>query len=90
MWHSTNGSKRNSENNQKKKKTKDTKKRSPAFWRPFLVYTQMLKNTLNTKISTLKVFNLDLFPYLCGLYSTILERKSQSVFHLTSGYNIGR
>lgn len=86
-WHSTNGSKRNSEN---KEKTKDTKKRSPAFWRPFLVYTQMLKNTLNTKISTLKVFNLDLFPYLCGLYSTILERKSQSVFHLTSGYNIGR
>ena len=57
---------------------------------PFLVYTQMLKTTLNTKISTFKVFNLDLFSYLCGLYSTILERKSQSFFHLTSGYNIGR
>ena len=34
-WHSTNGSQRNSEN---KEKTKDTKKRSPVFWRPFLVY----------------------------------------------------
>ena len=34
-WHSTNGLKRNSEN---KEKTKDTKKRSPAFWRPLLVY----------------------------------------------------
>lgn len=86
-WHSTNGLRRNSEN---KEKTKDTKKRSPKCWRPFLVYTQMLKTTLNTKISTLKVFNPDLFSYLCGLYSTILERKSQSVFHLTSGYNIGR
>ena len=36
-WHSTNGLKRNSEN---KKKTKDTKKRSPKCWRPFLVYKQ--------------------------------------------------
>ena len=36
-WHSTNGSKRNSEN---KEKTKDTKKRSPKCWRPFLVYKQ--------------------------------------------------
>ena len=53
-------------------------------------YSQMLKNTLSTKISTLKVFNLNLFPYLCGQYLTILKKKSQSVFHLTSGYNIGR
>ena len=63
---------------------------SPAFWRPFLVYTQMLKTALSTKISTTKVFNLNLFPYLCVQYLAILKKKSQSVFHLTSEYNIGR
>ena len=56
----------------------------------FLVYTQMLKNTLNTKNSTIKAFNINLFPYLCVQYLAILKEKSQSVFHLTSGYNIGR
>ena len=53
-------------------------------------HSQMLKNTLNTKNSTTKAFNINLFPYLCVLYLAILKKKSQSVFHLTSGYNIGR
>ena len=50
----------------------------------------MLKTALSTKISTTKVFNLNLFPYLCVQYLAILKKKSQSVFHLTSEYNIGR
>ena len=53
-------------------------------------HSQMLKTNLNTKISTLKVFNLNLYSYLCGQYLTILKKKSHSVFHLTSEYNIGR
>ena len=53
-------------------------------------HCQMLKSALSTKISTAKVFNLNLFPYLCVQYLTILKKKSQSVFHLTSEYNIGR
>lgn len=55
----------------------------------FSIYTNVLKK-LNVKFSSTKVFNLNHFPYLCVQYSTILERKSQSFFHLTSGYNIGR
>ena len=61
-----------------------------VYQRKFVKYSQMLKTNLNTKISTLKVFNLNLYSYLCGQYLTILKKKSHSVFHLTSGYNIGR
>ena len=61
-----------------------------VYQRKFAKYSQMLKTNLNTKISTLKVFNLNLYSYLCGQYLTILKKKSHSVFHLTSGYNIGR
>lgn len=50
----------------------------------------MLKNALSTKFSATKVFNIGIFPYLCGQHLAILKKKSQSVFHLTSGYNIGR
>lgn len=53
-------------------------------------HCQMLKTILSTQFSTTKIFNIGFFPYLCGLYLTILEKKSLSVFHLTSGYNIGR
>lgn len=56
----------------------------------FLVYTQMLKNALKAKISTTKAFNINLFPYLCVQYLAILKKKSQSFFHLTFEYNIGR
>ena len=53
-------------------------------------HCQMLKSAISTKISTTKVFNLNLFPYLCVQYLAILKKKSQSVFNLTSEYNIGR
>ena len=86
MSHSTNGLKRDSEN---KEKTKDTKKGRQNAGDLF-VYKKMLKNALNVKFSITKVFNLNHFPYLCVQYLTILKKKSQSVFHLTSEYNIGR
>ena len=64
MWLSTNGSKRNSEN---KEKTKDTKKRSPAFWRPFLVYPGYppLGVPADLKSAVKKMFNL-LNPGICN------------------------
>lgn len=86
MSHSTNGLKRDSEN---KKKTKDIKKGRQNAGALFSIY-KMLKNALKAKISTTKAFNINLFPYLCGQHLAILKKKSQSVFHLTSGYNIGR
>ena len=86
MSHSTNGLKRDSEN---KEKTKDIKKGRQNAGGLF-VYKKMLKIALNVKFSITKVFNLNHFPYLCVQYLTILKKKSQSVFHLTSEYNIGR
>jgi hypothetical protein len=50
----------------------------------------LMSTLLDFKNSTTKAFNINLFPYLCVLYLAILKKKSQSVFHLTSGYNIGR
>ena len=63
-WHSTNGLRRNSEN---KEKTKDTKKRSPAFWRPLLVYPGYppLGVPADLKSAVKKMFNL-LNPGICN------------------------
>ena len=85
-WHLTNGLKRDSENNPRfSNKNKGRQNAGDLF-----VYKKILKNTLNVKFSITKVFNLNHFPYLCVQYLTIFKKKSQSVFHLTSEYNIGR
>lgn len=58
--------------------------------RKFAKYSQMLKTNLNPKISTLKISISQSFSLsLCSILA-ILKKKSHSVFHLTSGYNIGR